>query len=513
MTVTSLITGIVRSRSHSVFLIDMIRSETYTFSQFDEWARGLAWNLQERGLKRGERIAFLLKNGADFAALYFACLYAGVVAVPVNPALSKKEIGYILEHAGLCEVIYDVSYAGLFDALRLKEKQIRLLCAGRSSSVDDAHLWWNTSPDSSAICITPEICDSDVYSLNFTSGTTGLPKGVPHRVADLFAAARAFNLHTDIGSNHRIYHILPMSYMAGFLNTLICPFVAGGSVVVNHPFSPQTLFQFWGGVCQYQVNTLWLVPTMLSALLRADRDSFASEYCRLNIRLVCVGTAPLPAKLKSDFEKAYGIKLYESYGLSETLFVAGNTPSMDFKAGSVGCALSGVAIRIAQDGEIMIQAPWTMPGYFSYDLQRPDVLSHSWFPSGDIGHLDEDGYLFITGRKKDLIIRGGQNISPRSVEEVLETHSDVLQVGVVGIPHAFYGEEVVAVVLLKPGLSIEVLKAELDAKCRQELSFASIPTRYVQCKEMPMSVTGKLQKNKLREWVLSEISCKRTQSI
>jgi long-chain acyl-CoA synthetase len=222
-----------------------------------------------------------------------------------------------------------------------------------------------------------------------------------------------------------------------------------------------------------------------------------------------VGTAPLPLTLKGEFEAAYGTPLQESYGLSETLFVSTNAPGLDYRAGSVGPALPGVALKIVGDdgaeaprgmaGEIWVCSPFQMAGYLDFSAGQPAPPASEWFASGDIGKLDGDGWLFITDRKKDIIIRGGSNVSPRAVEDVLLAHADVEQAAVVGVPHEFYGEDVVAFVKLKNGRQESDVAPALDALCRGHMGAASVPSRIIALAEFPTGVTGKILKTRLRD--------------
>ncbi|MBU1741680.1 MAG: acyl--CoA ligase, partial [Proteobacteria bacterium] len=348
----------------------------------------------------------------------------------------------------------------------------------------------------------------DNYSLTFTSGTTSRPKGVIHRVGSLIQSALAFNRAVGLGPHTRLFHVLPMAYMAGFLNTILCPFLAGGTVVLGPAFNVKLALRFWESPMAHGVNTLWLVPTILATLLKADRSRAGIQYCRQSVETALVGTAALPVTLKDDFEAKYDVPLLESYGLSETLFVTTNTLGDGPVAGAAGRPLPGVDLEVMTDpradsaaagGEIMIRAPWLMVGYLDPATGRPDPLEFgAWFASGDYGHLDDEGRLFITGRKKDLIIKGGVNLSPRAVEEVLLEHEAVEEVAVVGRPHDFYGEEPVAVVVLGPGFGLASVEPELKDLCGRNLSDLQAPAAYVAWEALPKSVTGKVQKTVIR---------------
>jgi acyl-CoA synthetase (AMP-forming)/AMP-acid ligase II len=243
-------------------------------------------------------------------------------------------------------------------------------------------------------------------------------------------------------------------------------------------------------------------------LLRFDRNPAGAEYSRENVKTVCVGTAPLPCSTKREFEERYGVTVLESYGLSELLLLTSNSNRNPIAEGSVGRPLGEVEIKVAVDdgselssggdGEILVRTPQALSGYIDAESREMVAVDpDDWFPTGDIGHLSEVGDLFITGRKKDLIIRGGMNISPRRIEDVLLEHPAVSDVAVVGVDHEFYGEEVVAALRLANGVALDDVRSALESLCKSHLSAVSMPNRFVAVSEFPMSVTGKVQKSKL----------------
>jgi long-chain acyl-CoA synthetase len=485
------------------YLIEVASGRQFSYGRFHNLALIVARELQERGVGRGDRVALVLNNSVELAVLYFGCLYRGAVAVPVNPLLHAREVEFILKNAGLRLVVHAPSTAMLLPAT-LRLPSVRLVPFVEPFVATDPRTVWrlpeitdNIPRDTESL---DHISEDDLFAITFTSGTTGQPKGVPHRVRSLFTAATLFNEAVGFGPDHRFYHVLAMSYMAGFLNTLLCPFVAGASVAISRPFDAQLALEFWKAPMQFGVNTLWLVPTILATLLRVDRDSNGVGYCRQHVRVVCCGTAPLPAKLKSEFEAKYGVELLESYGLSETLFVSANCFKVPRYSGSTGPVLPTVTVRVGDDGEILIRTPTMMSGYLDYTTFQPDPSTvPEWFPSGDLGSLDTEGNLYITGRKKDLIIRGGINISPRHVEEVLLEHEAVVEAAVIGLPHAFYGEEVAAALRLKPGRTFDTVMPSLEAHAKANLSPTAVPSKWFALDEFPRSSTDKVQKNQLRE--------------
>jgi long-chain acyl-CoA synthetase len=511
-------------RAGETFLIEVATNRSLTHAQFHEMACRGARGLRSYGVNRQDRVALLLGNSAEFAAMYFGCLYSGVVAVPVNPLLHKREIDFILRNAGIKLIVHSRATRSLIHPDLLEGTTPLHVCLvaeseamGLTPGPGEWRLDIEGPIDGETFTPWEGVSPNDLFSITFTSGTTGLPKGVPHYVGGLLLSAKLFNAAVGFDTASRFYHVFSMSYMAGFLNTLICPYLAEGSVVVSRPFDAKLAIEFWDAPIRHGVNTLWLVPTMLSALLRIDRNRQAPDYCRKHIRAACVGTAPLPSRLRRDFESRYPFELLESYGLSETLFVATNSQREERRPGSVGRPLPGHDLQVfdelgavlpqGEDGEIKLRTPTMMAGYLNYETMQPDSRTiPEWFATGDIGHQDTDGFLYITGRKKDLIIRGGLNISPRAVEDVLLEYSKVLEAAVIGLPHEFYGEEVVAVLKLSPEATLDQVRPELETWCKANMSPSAVPTKFLVADEFPRNATGKVQKHKLRDSLLSAVS-------
>ena len=502
--------------SGHVFLIDAVTDRRYTYDQFHEAACRVSRMFHAHGIRHQDRVALVLNNSAEFAAMYFGCLFLGAVAVPINPGLHPREIAFALTRSGAKLVVYSPTTKMLIPEItRIESAATLCLVPLREQDQADSEPeeWFldaEPAPEIPRWRPMMHFREDDLFSITFTSGTTSMPKGVAHRATRLFENADAFNKQLGFESGNRMLHVMAMAYMAGFLNTLLCPFVAGAGVVIDRAFDAQSALGFWRPVIKYRADTMWVSPTMLAALWRVDRDQAGLEYCRQHVDRICVGTAPLTLKTKTLFEQKYGVELLESYGLSELLFVSGSSKRFQHVDGSVGRVLPAVEVRVVdehggslpqgEDGDILIKTPHVMDGYLDPDTQELDTVSTTdWFDTGDIGHLDRDRYLFITGRKKDVIVRGGINISPRAVEAILLKHEAVDVAAVVGLPHDFYGEEVVAAVKLNNGYHLGSIRRSLNALCKQNLNSASAPTRFFELDELPRSATGKVQTQKLRE--------------
>lgn len=447
------------------FLIDTIGGRELSYGEVDGLAGRFAAELVRRGAAPGDRVGVVLPNCAELAILYFACLRVGVTAVPLGTETPEPEIERALRTTR-CRL-----------AIRSTDG---LLAAEPGGALPEA------DPDA-------------LLTIGFTSGTTATPKGVAHRARSLFAAAAAFAEQLEFDPDDRFLHLLPMSYMAGFLNSLLCPFVAGASVVLVPPFDNRTLLRFWKPIVEHDVTRLWLTPTIVAALLQVDRDPAGPQHAATRIRTISSVTAPLPRRAAEEFEARYGARLYESYGLSELTFVTTDAPPLDSLPGSAGRLLPGVEAREAADGELLVRSPYAMAGYVGDDGEPDGATSPEWFPTGDLGRVDEHGFLFVTGRKKDVIIRGGMNVSPRAIEETLERHPAVTAAAVVGVPHDVLGEDVVAAVVLTEGRTLEGERASLLALCREHLPPTSVPGAIAAVESLPRNATGKVRKEAVRE--------------
>jgi acyl-coenzyme A synthetase/AMP-(fatty) acid ligase len=506
----------IRISGSHVFLVDGFTGRELTYAQFHKQASAVAAYLQARGVGRGDRVATVVPNCTELAILYFACLYCGATIVPVNSNLSLSEAQYILANAKpKCTVASSSAIQKLAAALRdpvaLSTAQEPIASSAESALIIDR------LGDSSPF-IPPTEASADTLALIvYTSGTTAKPKGLAHYIGRMARNATAFAEAQGIDAGSRFYLTLSMAYMGGIYNSLLLPFFTGASVVVDHVFDARSSLTFWDKAKKFQVNTLWLAPTVLSILLKMDRGHQGEDYCRSSIRKTFVGFAPLPAKVKSSFEQRYGIRVTESYGLSEILFgTARSNPGVEHQ-GYVGEALSGIQFRVCGEdgavlpsgveGEIQVLTPDLMAGYLSEDGALQKVDAGTWFPTGDFGHISEDetGSLFITGRKKDLIIRGGINISPAAIEEVLLDAAHVSDAAVVSVPHEIYGEDIVAVLKLDPGTSLDSVLESIMAQCKQALAAHQQPSRYMEIDEFPRTSNGKIKKVRLRELVWEKL--------
>jgi long-chain acyl-CoA synthetase len=513
MTIQEQVLGIVKQHGNRVFLVDAFSGTSMTYVEFHELACSLASELHARGLRHGDRMGVMVPNCCELAVLYFACLYAGATIVPINPNLSVGDVRFILSS---CQPHLVVASVALCDRLTAAGGTPITLVTSQDpravlpmTAIDLAHL-----PCVSGFQPLHQVTTDDLLVIVYTSGTTARPKGLAHRFGAMFRNARAFATQQGIDDSSRFYLTLSMAYMGGFYNLLILPFLHGASVVLDHVFDARTSLQFWDRASRHQANTLWLAPTVMSILLKMDRGHLGEEFCRKSVRCSFVGFAPLPLKLKSDFEVRYGVRIVENYGLSETLFVTARS-SGSSGTGYVGEVLPGIRVQVVGednssvangvDGEIQILSPDLMAGYLDDRGNLMEVSASEWFSTGDFGRLSENGALSVTGRKKDIIIRGGVNVSPAAIEEALLHEKGIVDAAVVSIPHELYGEDIVAVLKLEPGVELESILDSVMEHVRRELASHQQPARYVAIDDFPRTANGKVQKARLRDLVVGKL--------
>ncbi len=490
------IRDLIQRRASADLLIDARTDERWTYERASEYAAKLGAALRAEGVEHGDRVVIIMENSPAVILAYLAALYLGAVIVPVNRAGSAADIGYAQTEIG-------------GGGLTLVSPRTRHLASGRTLglTLEGGDLFLEGRSVLAHRDLTPfeGVTPDDAFSITLTSGSTGRPKGVVHSIATLFGNARSFNAFTRLGEETIFLHGLPMSYMAGLLNSIVCPFMAGGTIVVAEEFSARTLLDFWSVPRRYGVNTLWATPTLIAVLLELDRTTYGAEHCRSHGVRMFVGTAALSADHRSRFESKYGIRLRTSYGLSELLLLTVRRPDRDEEPDSVGAPLPAVEVSMvggdqATDGEICVRTPYAALGYWGLEGPLPEP-----FMTGDLGRVLQRGELLITGRKKDLIITGGVNVSPVAVEEVMRAHPRVRDVVAVGVPDAILGEAVALAVVLDPSADARAVKRDLMTTYAARLGQAQRPRHVVIVDQMPRSPNGKIRRADVRALVTSGV--------
>ncbi|MCW3015020.1 MAG: AMP-dependent synthetase [Solirubrobacterales bacterium] len=436
--------------------------------------------LARRGVGAGDVVAIVLPNRAELVVSLFATWRLGATATPVNPVLTPTEMQYQVDDAGAKVVIG----SGLeLDAEVLDVEEL--------------------SAEASGAGVQPVPVAGDALALLiYTSGTTGKPKGVMLDHGNLLSMCEMAREWLHITSDDHSLLILPLFHANGIVAGTLTPLLAGGRVTIAARFSPKT---FFGLVAQARPTYFSAVPAiyaMLSALPEAEQADTSS------LRVVVCGAAPMPAELIQRVEERFGVVLVEGYGLSEGTCASTINPIDGVrKPGTVGLPLPGQEVAIVDErnvpvpqgrrGEVVLRGPNIMRGYLNKPEETAKTIIDGWLHTGDIGLLDEDGYLVLVDRIKDMIIRGGENIYPKEIESVLYTHAEVLEAAVVGRPDEVLGEVVVAFVALRPGATVTV--DELHGLCAQQLAKYKLPVLIERLDELPKNPVGKIDKPTLRK--------------
>ncbi len=474
-----------------------------TYAELDDLSDRLAVALQDRGVRRAERVALQLPNVAAFLVAYFGILKAGAVVVPLNVLLKSEEIAYHLTHSSARALI---TWAGVLEhaSAGAALSGVRdVIVAGDVPEPSDAVPFatlLQTAPSGRPMADTAA---DDTAVIVYTSGTTGRPKGAELTHFQLYMNADIPGRMFDVRADDVVLTVLPLFHVFGLSSILDCALRFGAGLSLVPRFDPDAVL---AAIERDRATIFEGVPTMFAALLaHPDLD----RYDVSSLRIAISGGAAIPAKLFDEFERRFGVTILEGYGLSETASTTTFNRSVDDRrAYSVGKPIWGTECQIWDDqdrrlpvgrehiGEIVTRGFHTMKGYLDDPAATATAFAGGWLHTGDLGYVDEDGYFFVVDRKKELIIRGGYNVYPREVEEILYRHPAVAEAAVVGIPDDRLGEEVLAFVALREGAEASAL--ELIAHCRGHLAAYKYPRVIDLQPHLPKSGAGKILKLELK---------------
>ena len=467
--------------------------DAFNYGLLDQASARVSAMLKSKGIGIGERVGIMLPNVPYFPAVYYGILRAGGVVVPMNVLLKAREVGFYLTDPDvkLLFAWHDFLEAAEQGARDAGDVEVIAVKPGEIEKLIFAH-----EPDDDVA----ERAGDDTAVILYTSGTTGKPKGAElthdNLRNNITAAVKLFGL----GEGDVIFGGLPLFHSFGQTCTMNAAICSGAAVTLLPRFDPAKALE----IIERDGCTVFEgVPTMYGALLHHP-DRAEHDYSCL--RICASGGSSMPVEVMRGFEEAFGCKVLEGYGLSETSPIASfNHPHLERKPGSIGTPLDGVQMRLVDDdgnevaegeiGEIVIKGHNVMKGYLNNPEATAEAIKDGWFYSGDMAKVDEDGYFFIVDRKKELIIRGGYNVYPREVEEVLYEHPAVREAAVVGMAHEKLGEEVGAAVALKDGKSIG--SDELKAYVKENVASYKYPRRIWFVDELPKGPTGKILKREI----------------
>ncbi|ACC75262.1 AMP-binding protein [Paraburkholderia phymatum] len=505
------------------------RARALTFGELREDCRALEVRFREAGLRAGDTLSVYMSNGIQTARILLAAMYSGLVAHPLNLLCQPTQLRYIVEHSDTRAVfvesdtrkaiessIADLRAQGLArdiqivqtapDALvmpTLPRAERALAEAVTDDDVRSAPIAGERESVDASIVRSNTPCTTDVALLMYTSGTTGAPKGVLLTHRNLLANAANITAEHRLGADDRVLASLPLYHINGLVVTLLAPLFHAGSVVMTPRFSART---FWRDAARHGCTWINVVPTIVAYLLNSDEpcayDLSALKFCRS-------ASAALPADHHRAFESRFHIGIIETMGMTETAAPVFSNPydAAQRRIGSIGVPSGGEAKVIDQQGrecapnecgELVLRGEQVMSGYY----KRPEetlaaFTADGWLRTGDLGYRDDEGYFYINGRAKELIIKGGENIAPREIDEALLRHPGVLDAAAVGVPDSAYGQDIVAFIVARATDEKALDIADLRAHCLRELGRYKTPKEFRFVAELPRGPSGKVQRLKL----------------
>lgn len=473
-----------------------------TNMQMDRAAKKLGNALKKLGVRQGDRVIMQMPNCPEVLQAFQAIWKIGAITVPINYQVGQEEINFIYEDSGANTVITSPEYLEKVRIGQSRVPGIKNVIVVAPEAPAGTHLFRKLLDESSDQLEMVKTADDDVAALIYTSGTTGRPKGVMLTHYGLYFVAKSQQETTNLPQDLVTLAVLPLCHSFGVAmmnGAFLRPY---GKVVIMRQFNLEQLFS---NIQKYRIQSVPAVPTMYVYMLLYPE---AGKYDVSSVRIWVSGSAPLSADTWKQFKEKFGGEISEGWGLTEA--GAANTSSVHVtlkKPGSIGLPQAGMGMKIfdntdrevpqGKEGEIVLRGPMVMKGYWNLPEATAEVIRNGWLHTGDIGYFDRDGYVFITDRKKDLIIKGGENISPRAIEEVLYSHPGIAEAAVIGVKDPVYGEDLKAFVTLKPGQT--ATPEEIKEFCATRLKRFFVPREVVIMQTMPKTLVGKILKKELRK--------------
>lgn len=466
------------------------KSATYSYGQLqDKVARYRAY-LYALGVRPRDNVALFAKNSAAFLFSYMAVASLGGVVVPLNTMLTPREIAFILKDAEVKHLITDRDLELAEQYEKGETLPVKLLISDIEKEISQKKY-----PEQPAI----NIQDSDPCVILYTSGTTGHPKGALLSHSNLVSNAEAFTVVTESIPDDKTLSVLPMFHSFGWTCCIAATLYNGASVVIVETFAPKDVI---ATIRDQGITVVAGVPAMYNFY-----TSLAKPEDLAGVRLFVSGGASLPLEILEKFHEKTKKHVVEGYGLSEASPVVSFNPLARTKPGSIGLPIQDCNVMIVDDsnkelgcreiGELLVQGPNVMSGYYNLPAESAEALRDGWLHTGDLAYLDEDGYIFIVDRKKDIIIVSGLNVYPREVEEILYQYPAIKEAAAIGVPDKSRGESVRAYVVLKEDMKLD--KKDLRAFLKKNLAKFKLPREIIEIDALPKNATGKILKKELRK--------------
>ena len=508
MTITELVEQQAKALGDRTYL--HFEEQEFSFRHMHEFGCRVAVNLAKWGVGNEDKIVLLMGNCVEFLYLFFGAGRIGAVIVPVNPTLKPDEIAYIANNADATTLVTIPELAPMLPMVKSALPKVKHVFVLGDQPCEGAELFSSLLEPVDGVPPITATEESDA-ALIYTSGTTGMPKGVVLTHKNYVWNARMMCDSNNITEQDRFLCILPLFHVNAQVVTLLTPWMAGGDVFLMGRFNIMAILPM---IEKYKINLMSAVPTIYNVLCNLPR---AGEYDLSSMRAFVSGAAPMPEETYKATQRVLKRPLVMGYGLSEaTCASAVANFSHPIKWNSVGPALRYTGLRIVDKnrhdvppgdvGEILVSGPAVMKCYYKNPEATAEVLKDGWLHTGDLGRLDEYGYLYIVGRLKDMIIRGGQNIFPAQIESVISKAPGIEEVCVVGVEEARWGQEVLAIIKLANGAT--VTEKDVMEFCKDHLAPYKCPQYVRFVDDIPKTATGKIKKNVVAEQ-FSDIAAKK----
>lgn len=476
------------------------RGSLMTYQELADTVYSFAAGLKEYGVGHGTKVALMMTNRPEYIISYFAILANGGTVVPINPTFKEKETAYIINDSESELLIMEEMTRPVIESAKSDFQHVReIFYYGEEENLPfkDWHTLGVQSPISQSISMPADAIAQIIY----TSGTTGSPKGAMITHGNLNWMSITAAVTNQLSTKDRVLCVLPLFHAYAKLQGFLSPIAHGAAIYLEEKFHPMDTLD---KIAKEKITVFLGVPTMYALFLRNPK---ISKYDFSHLRIAGCGGASLPSEILHKANQSLGVDIGEGYGLTESTVMLMTTPrDLPKKLKSVGMPLPGVDLKIVdpegketaphQVGEVIFRGPNMMKGYYKKPEETENTIKDGWLYTGDLAYYDEEGYHFIVDRKKDMIIRGGFNIYPRELEEILYEHPGILECSVIGRPDEVFGEKTVAYINKK---SPELTEDEVKAYCASKLAEYKVPDYVCFIDEIPKSGTGKILKTVLKE--------------
>lgn len=489
---------IYQGKPDSLAIVDHERRITYR--ELQQHVAACRDRLYAAGVRVGDRVSIFSRNSADYVYAYMAIVSLGAIAVPINFQLSSREIAYIIKDSGSRHIL-------TYQPLNLVDALSTLRCDMRVTQHDIRQMGKKDESLPAAPTLPPTFDEQNPCVIIYTSGTTGSPKGAVLSHRNLITNADQMSI-MGCKAEHRVLCVLPMYHCFGWTCSVLYPLYCGAEVVILDSFTPKETISV---IREEKINDLYIVPSICSLLTKlASKEDMAS------LRLVVSGGTTLPLQIEQDFMNKFGVDICEGYGLSETSPVVTMNPPEKPKVGSCGPVVPGIAWKLidadgkevpkGEAGEFIVKGDNIMLGYWNLPDATKNALRGGWLHTGDVARADEEGYIYIVDRLKDMIISMGENIYPREVEELIYQFPGISEAAVIGIEDKLRGQAGACFYSLHDGASINI--RELKKFLQANLALYKIPREFHELSALPRTSTGKIAKRQILKDFLAKKNAK-----